>query len=287
MEIQFKSICHLLLFSMVILLAKPVLAQSGNVPYGNNPDAGHYLKMADSTKIYYEVYGKGRPVVLLHGGLFGDISEYEKLIPKLSEHFKVIAIETRGHGKSEIGEQPFTYELMVHDAYTVIRHETSDSTIVIGFSDGAVIAMKLTLLHPEIVRKMVFAGGNLALEGYRQGIKERLKNLTGKSMEQDYPDFVKDRKKIMPQPERWDDFVEKLKNAWLNQTPIMPEQLKAIKCPVMVVGGDRDQYNGVDDFFNTYKFLPRASLAIIPNSDHIVFYRRPDLMEDIIMAFIN
>jgi len=147
--------------------------------------------------------------------------------------------------------------------------------------------MKLTLLHPEIVRKMVFAGGNLALEGYRQGIKERLKNLTGKSMEQDYPDFVKDRKKIMPQPERWDDFVEKLKNAWLNQTPIMPEQLKAIKCPVMVVGGDRDQYNGVDDFFNTYKFLPRASLAIIPNSDHIVFYRRPDLMEDIIMAFIN
>ncbi|WP_259067551.1 alpha/beta fold hydrolase [Mucilaginibacter sp. X4EP1] len=270
-----------------MLIAKPVKAQQDNVPYGNNPNAGHYLKMGDSTNIYYEVYGKGRPVVLLHGGLFGDISEYEKLIPKLSEHFRVIAIETRGHGRSEIGEQLFTYELMARDAYTVIKQETSDSTIVIGFSDGAVIAMTLTLAHPEIARKMVFAGGNLALRGYREGVKERLKNLTGESMERDYPDFVKDRKKVMPQPERWNDFVEKLKNAWLNQTPIEPSQLKTIKCPVMVVGGDRDQYNGIDNFFNTYKLLPHASLAIIPNSDHIVFFRRPDLMENIVIPFIN
>lgn len=287
MGTQLKAISCILLSCVILLIAKSVKAQQDGVQYGNNPNAAHYLKMADNTKIYYEVYGKGRPIVLLHGGLFGDISEYEKLIPKLSQHFRVIAIETRGHGRSEIGEQLFTYELMAHDAYTIIKHETSDSTIVIGFSDGAVIAITLTLAHPEMIRKMVFAGGNVSLGDYRQGVKENLKNLTGESMERDYPDFVKDRKKMMPQPERWDDFVEKLKNAWLNQTPVEAAQLKTIICPVMVVGGDRDQYNSINNFFNTYKLLPHASLAIIPNSDHIVFYRRPDLMENIIIPFIN
>ena len=282
MEMKLSIIYCLFILTIV---TKPVNAQTA-VPYGNNPDAGHYLKMDDVTKIYYEVYGKGRPLVLLHGGLFGDISEYEKLIPRLSEHFKVIAIETRGHGKSEIGNTPFTYELMTQDAYTIIRHETSDSTMVIGFSDGAVIGMTLTIAHPELVRKMVFAGGNVSLEDYRPGVREELKNLTGKSMERDYPDFVKDRKKIMPQPERWDDFVEKLKHAWLNQAKIEPAQLQTVKCPVLVVGGDRDQYNAPGNFLSVYKLLPNASLAIIPNSDHIVFYRRPDLMEDIVMPFV-
>jgi pimeloyl-ACP methyl ester carboxylesterase len=176
---------------------------------------------------------------------------------------------------------------MTQDAYSVIKHETSDSTIVIGFSDGAVIAMTLTIAHPELVRKMIFAGGNVSLEDYRPGVWADLKNLTGKSIERDYPDFVKDRKKMMPQPDRWNDFVEKLKHAWLNQTKIEPAQLKTVKCPVLVVGGDRDQYNAPDNFLSVYKSLPNAALAIIPNSDHIVFYRRPDLMEDIVIPFVK
>ena len=276
------------IFLILIIAAQFANAQAGNsIQYGDNPANGHYLKVADSTKIYYEVYGKGRPVVLLHGGLFGDISEYEKLIPKLSEHYQVIAIETRGHGKSEIGHQLFTYKLMAQDAYTIIRHLTGDSTIIIGFSDGAVIGMNLTMEHPEIVRKLVFAGGNISKEDYRTGVNEDLEKLTGKTMERDYPDFVKDRKKVMPEPERWDEFVEKLKHAWLNQVKAGPEQLKNVKCPVLVVGGDRDQYNTIDNFYKVYKLLPNASLAIIPRSDHIVFYRWPDIMEAIVMPFVK
>lgn len=275
-------------FLITIIATQFADAQTGNsIQYGDNPSNGHYLKAEDSTKIYYEVYGKGRPVVLLHGGLFGDISEYEKLIPKLSEHFQVIAIETRGHGKSEIGHQLFTYQLMAQDAYAVIKHLSSDSTIVIGFSDGAVIGMNLTLEHPEIVRKLVFAGGNISKEDYRAGVNEDLEKLTGKTMERDYPDFVKDRKKAMPEPERWGEFVDKLKHAWLTQVKVEPSQIKNVKCPVLVVGGDRDQYNTIDNFYKVYKQLSNASLAIIPQSDHIVFYRRPAIMEAIVMPFVN
>ena len=76
--------------------------------YGTNDKAGHYLNVGDA-KIYYEVYGEGIPVVLLHGGYHGYIDEFKKYIPVLSKQFKVIAIATRGYGKSEIGTKPFSY----------------------------------------------------------------------------------------------------------------------------------------------------------------------------------
>ncbi len=110
---------------------------TGQVNYSNNPAAGHYQKMADGTAIYYEIYGSGQPLLLLHGGLFGDIGEYSRLIPQLAAHFKVIAMDTRGHAKSAIGHQPYTYDLMSGDAYAVLRNVSADSAVVIGFSDGA------------------------------------------------------------------------------------------------------------------------------------------------------
>ena len=89
-----KRIIHLLSFC----LTAAVYGQS--LPYGNNPQAGHYLDVGDA-KIYYEVYGSGKPVVLLHGGVYGYIDEFEPFIKRLSETRQVICIATRGHGKSE------------------------------------------------------------------------------------------------------------------------------------------------------------------------------------------
>lgn len=269
---------------ILLLFTGPVMAQT--VVYGNNPAAGSYLKMTDSTRIYYEVYGSGKPLVLLHGGLYGDISEYEKLIPALSKHFKVIAIETRGHAKSEIGQQQYTYSLMAADAYTVIHHLTTDSVLLVGFSDGAVIAMDITINHPEMVKKLVFAGGNISSGAYRPDVMNDLKNLSGESIEKGDPEFVRERKKLMPQPNRWGEFVEKLKNAWVNQVGFTDAQLKSIKCPVLIAAGDRDRYNSIESFLSLYKRLAVAQLAIIPNSDHIIFYRQPVVMEQLVISFV-
>jgi pimeloyl-ACP methyl ester carboxylesterase len=97
----------------------------------------------------------------------------------------VIAIATRGHTKSEIGHQPYTYELMSDDAYTVISHVTKDSVSLIGFSDGAVIALDLTIRHPDLVKKLVFAGGNISAASYRPGEMDRIKTFIGASLERD------------------------------------------------------------------------------------------------------
>jgi pimeloyl-ACP methyl ester carboxylesterase len=271
---------------LMLLFFVPAIVKAQNVPYGNNPAAGNYVKAQDGTRIYYETYGTGKPLVLLHGGLYGEIAEYENLIPVLSKSFMVIAIATRGHTKSEIGHQPYTYELMSDDAYTVIRQVTKDSISLIGFSDGAVIALDLTIRHPDLVKKLVFAGGNISAASYRPGEMDELKLLSGASLERDIPDFVRERKKLMPEAERWGEFVELLKHAWINQTAVTPEQIKRIKCPVLIAAGDRDRYNPIESFLGIYKLLPSAQLAIIPNSDHIIFYRQPVLMETIVTGFV-
>jgi pimeloyl-ACP methyl ester carboxylesterase len=273
------------LLFILLMFAVPAIAQT--IAYGNNTAAGNYLKMKDSTRIYYEVYGSGKPLVLLHGGLYGDISEYEKLIPALSKYYKVIAIGTRGHAKSEIGHTPYTYHMMAEDAYAVIRHVTRDSILLLGFSDGAVQAMDLAIHHPGLVKKMVFAGGNVSAASYRPDKMEQLKQLSGSSLEKEDPGFVAERKKLMPEPQRWAEFVELLKHAWINQVAFSDEEIKNISCPVMVTAGDRDQYNPIESFVRVYKLLPHAQLAIVPGADHIIFYRQPELMEKIVLDFLQ
>jgi pimeloyl-ACP methyl ester carboxylesterase len=124
---------RLLLFFAI--LASGLLARSQSIPYGNNPATGHYFNVGDA-RMYYEVYGQGQPLVMLHGGVYGYIDEFESLIPRLAEHYQVICIATRGHGKSEIGTLPFTYRNRADDAYKVIRSITRDSVTVVGFSEG-------------------------------------------------------------------------------------------------------------------------------------------------------
>jgi pimeloyl-ACP methyl ester carboxylesterase len=282
---NFRSIIvKMLLLSLLFTDQFCTGQQQGDINYGNNPAAGHYLSMKDNTKIYYEIYGSGKPIVLLHGGLYGDISEYRRLIPPLSKHFQVIAIDTRGHSKSEIGHQPYTYSLLAEDAYSVIREVTKDSVIVVGFSVGSMMAITLTVNHPELIKKLVFVSGQLASNLNSPESVAQIKQMTGETIEKQDPGFVQARKKLMPEPQRWNDFFEYFKNSMVIETVFKPEQLKAVTCPVLIIGGDRDGIT-VEDMVATYRLLPNSSLAIIPNAGHLVFVKRPDLMEALILPF--
>src|ERR1700722_9340850 len=212
----------------IVLLASPtVYAQggSGKIRYGDNPAAGHYLQVGDA-KIYYEIYGSGgTPLVLLHGGLYGYIEEFGGLIEEVSKHRRVIAIATRGHGKSELGAQPFSYALFAKDAYTVIRHETTEGVDVLGFSDGAVTSYTLTAAHPELVRRLVAIGGPRALADWTAQARAELLASKPADVERDSPQFVAERKKLMPAPEKWDEFIERLTRMWLGPGYVTDAQI--------------------------------------------------------------
>jgi pimeloyl-ACP methyl ester carboxylesterase len=274
-----------LLLLLINLPARAVGQQTSREAYGENAKAGRYLNVGDA-RIYYEIYGQGKPVVLLHGGLFGYINEYEHLIPRLSEKFQVIAIATRGHGKSELGTKPLSYPLFAEDAYRVIRHLTKDSVTIIGFSDGADQGYYLATQHPEIVKRLVAIGGNLGTYDMSEETKKGVKELSAQLLNEQMPDFVTARKKLMPQPEQFDKFVTDLVRVW-NQPHYMEEQtFQKITCPTLLVAVEKDG-TPIERYVSIHRMLKNSQLAIVPGSDHIVLIRRPRLMNEIILPFLD
>jgi pimeloyl-ACP methyl ester carboxylesterase len=239
---------------------------SQDIPYGSNPSAGHYCNVGDA-KIYYEIYGKGKPIVMLHGGVYGYIDEFSPFISRLAESFQVICIATRGHGKSEIGKQPFSYKQRADDAYKVIRSITKDSVAVIGFSDGGLSGLKLAALYPELVSKLIAMGVGDRPQN-RQG--EKL-NYTRESLMKSDSAFFTGRLKLMPEPQRWNESLAML-TAMYNTDYMSKETFEKIQCPVLLMNGDQDGYSSLDEFIQCAKYIRKAQVALIPGCYHVIFF---------------
>jgi len=270
----------------ITLLFVSYLAMAQNAPYGNNPAAGKYLQVGDA-RIYYEVYGEGKPLLLLHGDFFGYIGEFSGYIPILSKYYRVIAVAKRGHGKSEMGNQPFSEKLFAEDALAVLKHETSDSATVVGFSAGGITALYLAAYYPDKIKKVVGMGAGLGSKGFRPEREANLKGLDYKNLEKNAAGFIEARKKLMPQPERFPELLDRLKKCWFVDVFVEEEKAKTIKCPVLIIGGDRDANSTIDRFVSTYLTIPHAQLAIIPNCDHVGLVSKPDMFQSVALPFLN
>lgn len=248
----------------IIILATNAFTQ--DIPYGNNSAAGNYLNVGDA-KLYYEIYGKGKPLVMLHGGVYGYIDEFASFIPRLAEKYQVICIATRGHGKSEIGNTPFTYKQRAEDAYKIIRSITKDSVIVIGFSDGGFNAMKLAAMHPALVSKMIVMGVGDKPKNKKSGKF----NYTAEKLLKSDSAFFSSRLQLMPQPERWQESLTKSSNMY-NTDYMSKETFEKIKCPVLLMNGDKDDYSSIVEFIQCSKYIKNVQIALIPGCHHVIFF---------------
>ncbi|WP_375435014.1 alpha/beta fold hydrolase [uncultured Hymenobacter sp.] len=269
---------HLLFFFLLLTTAafgqqrpaKPLRAfmqatpsPKGAIQYGNNPKAGHYAQAGDA-KIYYEVYGKGRPFVLLHGGIFGSTYEMHQLIDSLSRQYQVIAVSTRGHGKSELGTAPLTYEQRANDVLAVLKATTRDSAIVFGFSDGGFTGFKLASLYPERVRKLIVMGASELAPGMRDFTFSTQQALALDSA------YIRQQLALMPQPKRLAEMFTQVGTMYSHLT-VDKALLQTIQCPTLVMAGDRDEGNPVQRVLNTAQLIRRSQLAIVPNASHGAF----------------
>ena len=206
-------------------------------------------------------------MVLLHGGVYGYIDEFEPFINRLSEKYQVICIATRGHGKSEIGNEPFTYKQRAEDAYKVTRSITKDSVAVIGFSDGGFSGLKLAALYPELVNKLMVIG-----VGDRPQNRQHEKlNYTTEGLMKSDSVFFTSRLKLMPEPKRWQETLSKL-NSMYNNDYMSKETFEKIRCPVLLMNGDRDGYSSIDEFIQCAKYIGSAQVALIPGCHHVIFF---------------
>lgn len=275
------------LLFMLVFFASLLGAQEKRVPYGANPAAGHFIQVTGA-RIYYETYGSGgTPLVLLHGGLYGYINEFGELIQKASQHRRVIAIATRGHGKSEIGTQPFSYALFADDALTVIRHETHQQVHVLGFSDGAITSYLLAVHHPEIVHRLVAIGGPMGRAEWTEEAVAEFSKFQPSDVEKRSPDFVAERKKLMPEPTRWEEFVARVTEMEGGPENVTEEEIRSIHTPTLVIAGDRDPYNRTDKLVEIYHLLPQGQLALIPGCGHVVLDCKPHLTIEAVSTFLE
>ncbi len=233
------------------------------IPYGNNPQAGHYVKSKDA-EIYYEIYGKGQPIVILHGGLFGSTIEMARIIDSLAVDFQVIAVSTRGHGKSEIGTEPLTLEQRANDVLAVIREVTKEKVMILGFSDGGFTAYKFGSMYPDRVKKMIVIGAGVLYPGLRD-----FNFNFNQAMEMD-TEFWAQQRALMPEPNRLEEVFKQVSNCY-NQLTVGTAVLGSIQCPVLVMAGDRDESNSVQNVLNAALLIPNHQLAIIPNAGHPAF----------------
>ena len=233
------------------------------IPYGANPKAGQFVNAGDA-KIYYEVYGKGQPILIMHGGAFGSTIEMGDFIEHLKDNYQVIAMSLRGHGKSELGHEPLTLSQRANDAMAVINAVTKDSVIVLGFSDGGYSSYQLGASYPDRIKKMIVIGAGEIYPGVRKF------NLTAKQAIEMDKAYWDQQMKLMPEPNRVQDLLTQIGNCYNNVT-VGKELLGAIKCPVLVMAGDRDQGNPVERVVNAARMIPNHQISIIPNTTHTVF----------------
>ncbi|MBS1731809.1 MAG: alpha/beta hydrolase [Bacteroidetes bacterium] len=252
---------------------------SKETQYGNNPKAGHYVK-ADDAKIYYEVYGKGKPIVILHGGIFGSTYEMYRFIDSLKKTNLVIAVSTRGHGKSALGNKPITLEQKANDVVAAINAVTKDSVIILGFSDGAYAGYKIASMYPARVKKLVAIGATELSPGLRNFKFDVKQALALDSV------YWKQQNKLTPEPERLQEMFTQLGNMY-NGLTLDSSFFQMIQCPTLVMAGEKDLQNPPARVLSTAKMISSHQIGIIPNTGHGVFLENFDAVWACIIPFLK
>lgn len=266
--------CFLIVFLLLVSLCSAYTAElryfmqeqgvkGSSTPYGINDAVGRYVQSGDA-RIYYEVYGTGRPLFVFHGGGVGSPYELGQCIDELRTFFQVIVVSTRGHGRSEIGHTPLTLEQKAMDMHAVMRAVTDKAAPIVGFSDGAYAALKVAALYPDSVDRLIAIGAGTLEPGFFSP-EMRLADLTAID-----PAYVKQMQSIMPEPERLQEFLTTFMTFW-SSMHVGQELFGAIRCPVLLICGDEDDHAPVVTVLAAHQMLANSRLCVVPKAWHTVF----------------
>ena len=226
---------------------------------------------------FYTDSGEGDPVLFLHGGL-DTVANYSRLLAELASDFQVIAVDRRGHGRSEDTDMPFDYALMADEVHEFAMKLGLRLFHILGYSDGANIGFHLAADHPEAVKSLVAVSGNYkGLSGMSQKWLDMLPELSVEFSRERMPKVVEQYTMLNPHPDLA-AFMEKTKAIWTLETVISREKLGRITTKTLLVSGDRDIVLP-EQAVEMHGIIPDSSLMILPDTGHFIFqdsaYRPP------------
>jgi len=242
-----------------------------------------YLLVRNS-RIYYETSGAGEPLLLLHGGL-GTVEDFSSQTPELAKHFKVVAFERPGHGHTADTAEPFSFATVASTVDFIEAMKLGPMNLI-GWSDGAIIALQVAISRPDLVKRLVSVSGLFNAKSQSPEDLKWIRSLTPESFRKLMPGLVRRYDEVSPDgPAHFPVVLEKTKRLWLNEPDITREELAKISAGTMVVAGDRDSIP-LEHTLELFRSINGAQLCIIPGSTHFLMSEKPDAVNRAILEFL-
>jgi pimeloyl-ACP methyl ester carboxylesterase len=252
----------------VVLGALPEPVMSGMAP-------------VNDIEMYYAVYGEGEPLLLLHGGL-GNADYFANQIPAFVEAgYQVIALDSRGHGRSTVTETPIGYALMASDVIAMLDYLEIEAAHLVGWSDGGIIGLDIAIHNPDRLLKLVAYGANYIPAGVRTDIGESV--VFNAYIERSLTDYAT----LSPAPENVDAFLANIGNMWATEPQFTEDQLGSITTPTLILDGWEEEAIYPEHAFEMAGLIPGAELLLMPDVGHFAMFQTPDTFNSIVLEYLS
>jgi len=252
-----------------------------------NHNSGEYLGVGDA-KIYYEITGKmtGEPMLFLHGGL-GNMEEFNDILPEVCEKYKIIGIDNRGHGRSTLGSQELSYELLQKEVEAILAHLNISVLNIFGFSNGGTIAYRLAAFTRLNIKKIITVGSPWHNKQAKRLI-DVFKNLTVDHWKEECYSDYESYQKLNPEPDVRRIFKSVINMALDQSDKGRPnENIKNILCPMLITRGESDPVVSNSDIIELSNILNDVEIFNISSASHKAFHEQPKVFLEKLNAFLS
>jgi pimeloyl-ACP methyl ester carboxylesterase len=230
-------------------------------------------------QIWYAVFGRGEPVILQHGGL-ANSNYWGNQVPALAKHYRVIVMDSRGHGRSARDEQAFSYDLMASDVIGLMNYLKIRKAAIVGWSDGAILGLDIAIRHPERLTRLFAFATNSDPSGVKDVAQSAVFNAYIARAEKEY-------EKLSPTPDQYKSFLNQISKMWATQPNFTAEQLRGIKAPTWIVDADHDEAIKRENTLFMADQIPDAGLLLQPAVSHFSFLQDPEQFSSHVLHFLQ
>ena len=234
----------------------------------------------DGIRIFYVEAGVGEPVIFLHAGL-ANSNYWSNQLLRVSRQFRAIAMDTRGHGRSSMSEEPLSYKLLASDVIALMDSREIRSASIVGWSDGAIVGLELAMRRPDRITKLFAFGANYNLMGLQQGGGEnRTFRLYVDRCRQEYKEFGQT-------PANYNRLRLSLSAMWRSQPNYKEIELSSISCPTAIVAGQHDEIIRPQHTKSLAAAISTSTLIIEPSVSHFAMLQNPSQFTNDLLRFLK